>query len=125
MSFDDIGYGILAQAHLAPDQAVAASDRDERDFVAWRLRRARWRRREINYATRTQMACPRSRIRLSDLTAIATSVNAAGVVAGFQDISDHALVTTDCRFDLRAHVIAGGLLPIHAPMLFDRKDMPV
>ena len=24
---------------------------------------------------------------------------AAGVVAGFQDISDHALVTTDCRFD--------------------------
>src|SRR5271165_1947306 len=45
-----------------------------RDFVAWRLRRARWRRREINYATRTQMACPRSRIRLSDLTAIATSV---------------------------------------------------
>src|SRR5208282_2117276 len=51
--------------------------------------------------------------------------HAAGVVAGFQDISDHALVTTDCRFDLRAHVIAGGLLPIHAPMLFDRKDMPV
>src|SRR5208282_2565791 len=46
----------------------------EGDFVAWRLRRARWRRREINYATRTQMACPRSRIRLSDLTAIATSV---------------------------------------------------
>src|SRR5271165_5058537 len=45
-----------------------------RDFVAWRLRSARWRRREINYATRTQMACPRSRIRLSDLTAIATSV---------------------------------------------------
>ena len=44
------------------------------DFVAWRLRRARWRRREINYATRTQMACPRSRIRLSDLTAIETSV---------------------------------------------------
>ena len=26
------------------------------DFVAWRLRSARWRRREINYATRTQMA---------------------------------------------------------------------
>ena len=46
----------------------------DRDFVAWRLRSARWRRREINYATRTQMACPRSRIRLSDLTAIATSV---------------------------------------------------
>src|SRR5271165_4252626 len=45
-----------------------------RDFVAWRLRSASWRRREINYATRTQMACPRSRIRLSDLTAIATSV---------------------------------------------------
>jgi transposase len=45
-----------------------------RDFVAWSLRSARWRRREINYATRTQMACPRSRIRLSDLTAIATSV---------------------------------------------------
>jgi hypothetical protein len=44
------------------------------DFVAWRLRSARWRRRESNYATRTQMACPRSRIRLSDLTAIATSV---------------------------------------------------
>ncbi len=39
---------------------------------------------------------------------------APGVVAGFQDISDHALVTTDCRSDLRAHVIAGGLLPIHA-----------
>src|SRR5208283_3932490 len=31
--------------------------------------------------------------------------HAAGVVAGFQDISDHALVTTDCLFDLRAHVI--------------------
>ena len=28
--------------------------------------------------------------------------HAAGVVAGFQDISDHALVTTDCRFALRA-----------------------
>src|SRR5271165_1379037 len=27
--------------------------------------------------------------------------HAAGVVTGFQDISDHALVTTDCRFDLR------------------------
>jgi hypothetical protein len=26
--------------------------------------------------------------------------HAAGVIAGFQDISDHALVTTDCRFDL-------------------------
>ncbi len=35
--------------------------------------------------------------------------HAAGVVAGFQDVSDHALVTTDCRF----------------PMLFDPKDMPV
>jgi hypothetical protein len=33
MSFDDIGYGILAQAHLAPDQAVAASDRDERHHL--------------------------------------------------------------------------------------------
>jgi hypothetical protein len=42
--------------------------------------------------------------------------HAAGVVAGFRDISDHALVTTDCRFALRAHVIAGALLPIHAPM---------
>jgi len=50
---------------------------------------------------------------------------AAGVVAGFQGISDHALVTTDCRFDLRARVIAGGLLPIHAPMLFDPKYMRV
>ena len=25
--------------------------------------------------------------------------HAAAVVAGFQDISDHALVTTDCHFD--------------------------
>ncbi len=33
MSFDDIGYGILAQAHLAPDRAVAASDRDERHHL--------------------------------------------------------------------------------------------
>src|SRR5208282_987927 len=33
MSFDDIGYGILAQAHLAPDQAIAASDRDERHHL--------------------------------------------------------------------------------------------
>src|SRR5208337_5369687 len=39
--------------------------------------------------------------------------------------NDYTLVTTDCRFDLRAHVIAGGLLPIHAPMLFDPRDMPV
>ena len=51
--------------------------------------------------------------------------HAAAVVAGFQVISDHPLVTTNCRFDLRAHVIAGGLLPIHAPMLFDPNDMPV
>jgi hypothetical protein len=29
MTFDDIGYGILAQPHLAPDQAIAASDCDE------------------------------------------------------------------------------------------------
>ena len=55
-------------------EAIERVCRVDRDFVAWRLRSARWRRREINYATRTQMACPRSRIRLSDLTAIATSV---------------------------------------------------
>jgi len=34
------------------------------------------------------MACPRSRIRLSDLTAICDFGHAAVVVAGFQDISD-------------------------------------
>lgn len=46
-----------------------------RDFVAWRLRSAHWRRRGAVYATREQMACPKSRIRLRDLTAIATSVS--------------------------------------------------
>ncbi len=51
--------------------------------------------------------------------------HAAGVVAGFQDITNHALVTTDCRCDLRAHVIAGGLPPIHARTRFDPKDMSV
>jgi len=43
-------------------------------FVAQRVESAQRRRREVNYATRTQIACPRSRIRLRDLTAIATSV---------------------------------------------------
>ena len=33
MSFDDLGNGILAQAHRAPDQAVAASDHDERHHL--------------------------------------------------------------------------------------------
>ncbi len=64
--------GAIAERHALSDEVVEGVT--GRDFVAWMLRSARWRRREINYATRTQMACPRSRIRLSDLTAIATSV---------------------------------------------------
>src|SRR5208282_3146891 len=65
-SLEDGAFKVVVEDH--------PRDPTERDIVAWRLRRARWRRREINYATRTQMACPRSRIRLSDFTAIATSV---------------------------------------------------
>ena len=70
---------LLCNPSVGPPTAFLATPaadirRFPADFVAWRLRRARWRRREINYATRTQMACSRSRIRLSDLTAIATSV---------------------------------------------------
>src|SRR5271166_4712366 len=93
------------------------------DFVAWRLRSARWRRREINYADADGL--PEIAHTIERFDRNCDFGHAAGVVAGFQEISDHALVTTDCRFDLRAHVIAGGLLPIHAPMLFDPKDMPV
>jgi fumarate hydratase class II len=43
-------------------------------LVARRLRKTRRRRRGIVYATRTKLACPSLRIRLSDLIAMATSV---------------------------------------------------
>jgi hypothetical protein len=43
-------------------------------LVARRFRKARRRRRGIIYATRTKLACPSLRIRLSDLIAMATSV---------------------------------------------------
>src|SRR5208282_2448624 len=72
-SVDHLSLNSLKDRH-GPIRAPKSMFATMRDFVAWRLRRARWRRREINYATRTQMACPRSRIRLSDFTAIATSV---------------------------------------------------
>jgi DDE superfamily endonuclease len=52
----------------------ARCTRSIRDFVARRLGSAHWRRLEIHQVTRTQAACPRSRIRSRDLTAIATSV---------------------------------------------------
>jgi hypothetical protein len=45
-----------------------------RGLVARRFRKVRRRRRGIIYATRTKLACPSLRIRLSDLIAIATSV---------------------------------------------------
>src|SRR5208282_3547542 len=73
-SFFQVGRAVGAHHQTVQrcvERALAYGPLAALDFVAWRLRRARWRRREINYATRTQMACPRSRIRLSDLTAIA------------------------------------------------------
>jgi hypothetical protein len=60
----------LAISEYAPGAEVVAGG----GVVARSSRAAHRCMREINYATREQMACPRSRIRLSDLTAIATSV---------------------------------------------------
>ena len=49
----------------------------------------------------------------------------ASVIARVQGVSDDVLVATDRRFNFRAHVVAGRLLPVHPPVGIDRKNMLV
>ena len=49
----------------------------------------------------------------------------ASVFARLQGISDDALVATDRRLNFRAPVVAGRLLPVHAPVRIDRENMLV
>src|SRR5208337_2665439 len=47
----------------------------------------------------------------------------ASVFARLQGISDDALVATDRRFNFRAPVVAGRLLPVHSPVRIDGENM--
>jgi len=51
--------------------------------------------------------------------------HAASVFARLQGVSDDALVATDRRFNFRAPVVAGRLLPVHPLVRIDRENMLV